>query len=443
MARAAGLAVLTLPQLAKPAAITVPSIPIPIPGSVPDTTNVSSLNNTLQQVCGQLQVTAVLTAAQTDLARTCSFLADPAAPPGALAAAYTALLGQQINALDPQIKLLDSRSDGLYERLAALRQGTQDTDAGTNVAGGGASADATTLLDGKLGLFASGKITSARKTYTTNSFSYGIHDSVVTVGTDYRFMDSLVAGLAYTGSSTNVPFSYNLGSMKLQENGINLYTSLYKGGFYLDVLGGYGISRLDSTRNVSFSNTTSSTTVDQQAFGHSHVRHVWAGLSLGDELAWRNFTLTPEGSLTFHQARLDAYTESMSQPSAPGGGLALSYGATTVPSLQARAGLAAALTVSTPWGVLQPRLHGAYVRELRNTATTYTTSFASAAGLGAASPILLQGDAPASRFFENGAGLNATFGHGLSAFFDYEQLSSAKYVSSHTLFLGVRYQPGL
>jgi hypothetical protein len=435
MVRAAGLVVLTLPHVARPATLT--PVPIPIPGGVPVTQNVSSLNNTLQQVCALVQGASIRTTAQQDLAQTCSFLADPAALPGALRTAYMTMLGQQINALEPQIKMLEGSSDGLRERLTELRDGGR-----VSPVLGGSSGDQTTLLDGRLGLFVNGKLTSAWKNYGDNSFAYGIHDSSVTLGTDYRFTDSLVAGLAYTGSDTHIPFSENLGRMDLRENGINLYTSLYRGTFYLDALAGYGISSLDSVRNLSFTNTTTGETVNQQALGRSHVRHLWAGLSLGDQLSWRAFSLTPEGSLTFRQARLEPFTETMSQSAAPGSGLALAYGATTVPSLQARVGLSTGVTLSTPFGVLQPQAHGAYVRELRDAPATFTASFAAVESLGGTtSPIQIQSDDPDRHYFTCGGGLTATFAHGLSAFFDYERVSAARFLSSHTLSLGVRYQP--
>lgn len=442
---AANLAVLGVPQLSKAADGPLPQVPIPIPAPVAVTPNLSSANTTLRQVCGLVQGASNLTAAQRDLARTCSFLEDPNASPGAIGTAYQALIGQQINALQPVFELFEFRTDDLIDRLEDLRE--DDKDGVPRGAHGGGSGDAATFLDGKLGLWASGKFESADKNYSSNAFAYSIHDNTATVGADYRISDSLVAGLAYTGSSIDVPFSANLGRMTLSENGFNLYTSFYRGSFYADLLAGYGNSALDSTRNLSFTNTTTPETVNQQAVGHSTVRNLLAGISIGDTLTWRRwhmFSVTPEASLTYRQAHLDAFTETVSQPDGPGSGLALSYGDTTLESLQLSAGVRLGLTLSTPWGVVQPQLHSDYVSELLDSPSTFTASFAAAANLGgaAATPIAIQSDVPDNHFFSTGASLSMTFTHGITAFFDYDFLTGTRYISAHTISIGVRYQPG-
>lgn len=445
MVWAANVAVFALPPLARAAGPSLPEVPIPIPPGVSVTPNLAAANTTLSQVCGLVQGASHPTAAQLDLAHTCSFLENPTAPAAAVGAAYQSLMGQQINALQPEFQLFEFRTDDLLNRLDDLRQ--SGAEPFTAAAHGGGSGDATTFLDGKLGLWADGKFQSADKNYSTNAFAYSIHQNAVTVGADYRITNSLVAGLGYTGSNTDVPFTANLGRMSLSENGVNLYTSYYRGTMYADLLAGYGNSTLQSTRNLNFSNTTTGQTVNQQAVGNSTVRNFFAGVSAGDTLSWRswrNFYLTPEVSLTYRQAHLNPFTESATEPNAPGSGLVLSYASATLESLQLSGGVRIGLTLNTPWGVVQPQLHSAYVAELLDSPTTFNASFAAAASLGggAATPIAIESDLPDSHFFSSGASISVTFTHGWSAFFDYDFLTGTHYVSDHTINLGVRYQTG-
>jgi len=168
---------------------------------------------------------------------------------------------------------------------------------------------------------------------------------------------------------------------------------------------------------------------------------MWAGISAGDELTWGNFVVTPEGSLNWHEIRLRGFTESMSAPGMPGGGLALSYADAVVPSMQGRLNLRVGYTWSTPWGVLVPQVHYSFIREFRNRADTFTARFAvTDTQSNTDTPAYIRTDSPEGHYFANGAGFTAQFVHGISAFFDYEQLRTLKTIKSHEFSFGVRYE---
>jgi uncharacterized protein YhjY with autotransporter beta-barrel domain len=406
-----------------------------------------------------------LTAAQRDLAQQCAFFADPNASPTSLGTGYAAILGQQLDALGPQVKTFASGQDmGLTQRLAQLRQGEQGVSlsglglqgihglpASATLAdllplGGGAGSPA--FLNGRLGLFINGNYREGSKDATANSFAFDVNNTSVTAGADYRCTDWLVAGLAYEGGVTHFDYTsslgYNLGYMDLRNNGLNLYASIYKGSFYLDLLAGYGLSHLNSDRHLAYTNTTVNTTIEQYAMGSSQLHNLSAGMSVGGELHWHALEVNPEGSLTYHESNLGAYTEAMSHPTDTGGGLALSYAKTDLSSLQARVGLHVGTTLSTPWGVLQPQIHGAYVRELHTASDTFTARFAAAEGLGGGgdTPLYLQTDTSRNHYFADGAGVRATLARGFSAFIDYEQLRALAGVKSNEFSFGVRFQAG-
>jgi uncharacterized protein YhjY with autotransporter beta-barrel domain len=365
------------------------------------------------------------------------------------------------------VKTFASGQDmSLTERLAQLRQGAQGVSlsglslqgfhglpAGASLAdllplGGGAGAGSPAFLDGRLGVFLNGDYKEGSKAATANSFEFGVNNISVTAGVDYRCTDWLVAGLAYEGGVAHFDYTgnlgYNLGYMDLRNNGLNLYASIYKGSFYLDLLAGYGLSHLNNDRHLSYTNTTANTTVEQYAMGDTQLHNLSAGMSLGGELGWRALVVNPEASLSYHESHLGAYTETMSHPTDNGGGLALSYAKADVPSLQARLGLHVGTTLRTSWGVLQPQIHGAYVRELRTASDTFTARFAAAESLGGGgdTPLYLQTDTSRNHYFATGAGVRATLAHGFSAFFNYEQLIALAGITSHEFSFGVRFQAG-
>ncbi|HKT71411.1 MAG TPA: autotransporter outer membrane beta-barrel domain-containing protein [Steroidobacteraceae bacterium] len=436
----------------------VPAAP-PLPPNA--TPNITSIANALQQSCGALANASAggLSSDQQDLLRRCTFFLGPPGSGSALAAAYNAVVGQQVNALGPQAKKFASlQQDNVTSRLAELRHGsagislsgsnplTSDvpllaaTDPTAYVPAGGA-AGTPALLDGRLGAFVNGSIKTGSKANSRNSFAFDIDDKSVTVGADYRITEWLVAGAAYAGGKTQVKFDNDLGRLDLDAKGVNLYASVYRSSYYIDVTAGYGWTDLATDRHLSYTEGGGAT-IDQHALGKSHIHDLWAGINIGDVLSYGGVTLGPEASFNFHEIRLDGFAEAMSQPTLPGAGLALRYGAAVVPSMQGRVGLHLGYTISTSWGVFEPRIHGAFIREFRNHADTFSAQLAAAADVPGSGTAFIHTDTPEGHYFANGAGFTAQLRHGLSAFFDFEQLKTLKTIKAHEFSFGVRYQVG-
>jgi hypothetical protein len=429
--------------------------------------NITAMVGAWVTMCNQQpSLTSALPLAElTDLAQQCAFTLSPSTPPTTLAGVLTAIVGQQMNVLGPlNRKFASLQQDDLTERLRELRHGAQGISLvgldlrgsdGQLLAANGASVldflpDAATdggsapsFLDRRLGLFVNGGLRVGSEAGTPDTFASDIHNNSITVGADYRITDWLVTGAAYATGQTRVIFAGDLGRVDLHENGFSLYTSFYGSSFYLDLLAGYGVSALTTERHLQFTNTLNGSNIDQQAIGRSHLHDLWAGFDLGKELYWRALFVTPEAALTYRQARLDPFGESMSQPNAPGTVYALSYESTTMSSLQAQLGLHLGGTLSTRWGVFQPQLHGAFIRELRGHPDALPATFTAALHLpGATDEAYLASDVPDSHYFAVGAGIHATFGKGLAGFFDYEALAGLTNIKNHQLSLGVRYNVG-
>jgi outer membrane autotransporter protein len=398
--------------------------------------------------------------AQADLADRCVYFQNSAADTPGLGSAYNAILGQQINALGPQTKKFGTlQQDNLAARLAELRHGVRGPsvsgltvmgdDGAPLVSGGqlsdylpaGASGDGNgEWLDGRLGVFANGSIKSGSKRASKNSFAFDISDDSATLGADYRITKNIVVGIAAGGGQTTTDFANSLGRLELRAKGVSLYASSYGDSYYVDVILGYGVPHLDTTRHIAYADPSGD--VDQSAFGRSTIHDLWSGMSVGRPFDWGAFSLTPEGSINYHEIRLAQFSETMSDPDAAGSGLGLTFGRAVVPSLQGRAGLRAAYVFSGPFGVFEPNIHGTFIREFRNHPDDFSARFTNAPE-GTEGAAILQTDPPEGHYFANGGGVNFQLAHSIAGFVDYEQLKTLKTIKSHEFSFGLRYQFGL
>jgi uncharacterized protein YhjY with autotransporter beta-barrel domain len=423
----------------------------------PPTPNENSLYTYLNAICPPpASPTSAFTPtpAQEDLALQCRyFMSQPHT-----AMALLPILGMQINALGPETKKFGSlQQDNVTARLAEVRHGatgvslsglTLVRDDGTVVAsntsgisdflpGGGSGDGNGEWFDGRLGIFANGDIQEGSKTrLTAGNYAFNVKNDSVTVGADYRIGQQFVVGAAYASGKTRTDFENSMGRLDLNAKGVNLYASVFGETYYVDLLAGYGEPRLDTDRHIQYAD------VDQDAYGSTHLHDLWTGLSAGRPFNWGAFALTPEGSVNYHEIRLSEFSETMSQPGAPGSGLGLTFGNASVPSLQARAGLRAAYTVSTSWGVFEPNVHGTFIREFRDYSDTFNAQFESASQSSSNLAYVLHTDPPEAHYTANGGGIAFHLAHSIAGFIDYEELHTLRTIKSHEFSFSLRYQLG-
>jgi outer membrane autotransporter protein len=459
---------LCLPNTGRAQKIVLPKNPTP---------NEKSFAAYMQTVCTQLEALGsasatgtaappgtTLTPGQQDLAARCLFFQNPNSSPAALTTGYQAILGQQINALGPQtFKFGSLQQDNLTSRLADIRRGatgasitglTITRDDGSVLSngnsrisdflpGGASGDDNAAWLDGKLGVFVNGSLQLGSKRPSKNSDAFDIKDYSVTIGADYRIGQQFVVGVAVGQGKTNIDFASNLGRMDMTATGVSVYASYYSETFYLDALAGYGQPKLDTDRHIQYAETPGPGMVDQDAYGSTHLHDLWAGISTGRPFNWGAFAVTPQGSLNWHEIRLSEFSETMSDPNGPGSGLGLTFGNATVASEQARAGLLAAYTISTSWGVFEPHAHATWIREFRNHPIDFGAQFENAPSGDSAAAAALQTDPPETHYTAYGGGLNFQLAHAVAGYFDYEELRTLKTIKSHQFTLGIRYQVGM
>lgn len=374
----------------------------------------------------------------------CNLLARGAIQdPAATAQALTALTPDQIlaprNASVEQVRAglgaVALRMEGLRsaqrantpELIAAqiLRQAT----------GGGASAD----LDlGRGGIFLNLKYLDTeqdRNPYTTGYDQDGVR---LTLGADYRFQDNLILGLFANYASADTSYRLKKGDMETKTWGLGLYGTYYwdNGGFIEGSLG-YDTHDYDLTRRIEYSIAVDGvrTDVRQRATSDPDGRTFYASLGGGYHLEQQAFTLTPSLKLNYLRTHLDAYSERLSDPSAPGGGMGVAFESQTYESFTSRLGFTVSRAFSSGSGVWVPQLSLDWVHEFSGDQDRLQARFVSDLS---GTPLLLTTLSPDRNYFDLGVALSGQFAQGRSAFISINKLLGYEDVEHYTITGGVR-----
>ncbi len=294
--------------------------------------------------------------------------------------------------------------------------------------GGGSSADS---LISRLGVYSNGH--SAWQAYDAQGLNPGFKyfDSKAMVGVDYRFTDNFIAGLSgsYIGSDSQL--NNNAGSIDSEGYSFAIYSSFYMNDkFYIDGTFAYSGQNHESSRNVFYtgSNQVARGDVDSDTYS--------AGLVAGYNFSYKGLTITPTMRWMYRDIQIDGYTESLSDPTGPGSGLALAIGEQEYESLTGNFGAQISYAWSQPWGILVPTISGEFIHEFSNSPEQFNVRFVNApTGTGAFTLSTSETD---SDYASVSAGVSAQFSHGFSAFFNYEKILGLKNLTSDAVAMGIR-----
>ena len=352
----------------------------------------------------------------------------------------------------PAFNVEANPSRAIAGRLSALRQGARGITAGDlrldidgkavassrplglDGRGGGASADAPGSAGG-LGAFVNGSFGFGDKDGTERESGFDFEAGLATAGVDYRFTDSLVAGLAASYSRTTTDFEAGLGDADTQRYGLSLYATNYWGALYVDLLAGFAWNVYDMTRRISYGAGpgagagAAGVAVDLTALGDTDGPQYTVNVGTGYEFRAAGFSVTPFLRLEFTGLHIDGYTESGAS------GLDLTVKSQDVFSLQQALGGQLARPFSTPIAVLVPSVRAEWRHEFLDSKRRITAKYAN-------DPFniffSIPTDGPDRDFFALAAGLSAQFPQGIAAFFNYDTVLGLRDVTSHNFTGGVR-----
>ncbi len=347
--------------------------------------------------------------------------------------------------------------NNLNTRFAELRQGARGASIrGLTLVNDGRSLQLATLGDlfrkdpgaddevgkdfARWGFFATGMVDRGGFSANGTRPGFDFHNESLTAGVDYRFTDNFVAGaaLGYNQNSSNL--DQNLGKLSVDGYSLNGYFSWYhdndfyvEGSLVLDWLN-YDLQRNITYQIANLSNT-GMTSVDQTATASPNGNQSSIALSVGKDFNRGAWAASPYMRLVYSHLRLDGFTESASNPGAPGAGLITSVASRSLDSNLGVIGGRISYTTSFDWGILIPNAMLEWNHEFRNDPQTIVTRFVYDP---TQTPIVITDKPPDNSYFNVGIGLNAVLPGGRSGYFSWEHLVGFAGAHENRFSLGIR-----
>ena len=299
-----------------------------------------------------------------------------------------------------------------------------------SAAGGGASADSPFS---RLAFFANGDVGFGDKDATALETGFDYDSRAITVGLDYRISDNAFVGAALGYNTADADLDAGAGNLETDGYSVSVFGSFYPSDqFYVDAALVYGENDFDQSRNINFNLGTQ---VNQVASSRPDGDYLSGSLGGGYSMNNGAWTYGPHARLAFTRSDIDAFTETMSNPAAAGGGLALSIGKQDFRSTTLALGGSVSYAMSTSWGVLLPTATAEYVHEFSNDGDSITGTFRDDPTATAFNLALDDGDKNYARV---GVGASAQFAQGRSAFIFYQTLLGYEDLTSHSISAGLR-----
>ena len=261
----------------------------------------------------------------------------------------------------------------------------------------------------------------------------------ITAGIDYRYSDSLILGMALGYNSQDSDVENDLGSLDSSGWSVSGYATMFKGdSWYADGVFTWTRNDYDFDRRVRYdigSLTGGTTRVDQVASGSTDGDQLGLTFSFGRDFSYGAWNVGPYARAEYTSIDFDRYTERMSDPDAPGGGLAMEVEDRELTSTLGVLGGKASYTVSTSWGVLMPNLQVEWLHEFEDDPDALITRFVNDP---TGTAILIPSDTVDQNYFNVGLGLSGVFASGRSAYLYYEHRAGQSDYSLDSLAIGVR-----
>ncbi len=176
--------------------------------------------------------------------------------------------------------------------------------------GGGGNDEDSRLLSDRWGVFVNGTFSLGDRSRRGNEIAFDFDSWGLTAGTDYRFDNGAVAGLAAGYSSYSADFTQDTGSLDGDTWSLQAFGTFdLRENLYVDATLGYSETDFDIDRVVDLSGIGNLTRSVAQ--GSTDARQVSASLSLNYRIQLDNaWTITPYGEFNYADTRIDAYSES-------------------------------------------------------------------------------------------------------------------------------------
>lgn len=417
--------------------------------------------NALDNACPALAAMppGQLTPGQQDLLQRCSeVIAGASGDPSHVPPALTQMLNNKVLPQRTQaLGVQQGQLGNLNTRFAELRQGVHGASAqGLAMVNDGRSLPLATFGElfrkdpkaddeigrdfARWGFFATGMVEHGGYSANSQSPGFDFDNDSLTAGVDYRFTDSFVAGVAAGYNHNSTQLDQSVGHLGVDGYSLNGYFTWYHNdAFYVEGSVVLDWLNYDLQRNIAYQIAnlagTGTTDVKQTATASPDGHQTALSLSVGRDFNHGAWALSPYLRAVYSRLSLDGFSETASDPGAPGAGLVTSVESRSLSNALGVIGGRLSHTTSFDWGVLIPNATLEFNHEFRNDPQTIVTRFVFDP---TQTPITLTDQPPDSSYFNVGIGLNAVFPNGRSGFIAWEHLVGFAGAHENRFSLGIR-----
>ena len=318
---------------------------------------------------------------------------------------------------------------------------------GPTTGGGGGDPSSISAIT-RLGFFVNGSLRRGSQDTTTYETPFDYRANSITAGVDYRFTDKLIFGVAVGHSNGTTNFTDGSGRLDSNSNSISFYGTYYQQAFYVDLMGTFAHINYDADRTTSFSiesgtgagaNNCAATECTVDATGSTGARQLAFAANVGYSFNNGALTWGPDVAVNYTHIHVNGFTENDPEQS----GLSMVYGDDAGESLLAKVGGHLSYAIKVPFGVILPEARAHYVHEFENGQRALSVHFGADpdanSSSGPVSNFVVFTDPPDRSYYDYAAGVSAQFAFGISAFVDYNAVTSPDQ-RVHEVAFGLRFE---
>lgn len=357
-----------------------------------------------------------------------------------------------------------SQLSSLATRLSVLRWGVSGLRSVRNVTdddrdillaaaarslGSGASADVPDDFN-RWGSFIDASYGYGSKDPTDLEDAFDFDGEEITVGVDYRFTPSLVAGAIVGYSAKEIDFDSSLSIVDggIKSDGFSgLLFGMWEGAnAYASLSVGYQVLTHDTTRRITYpSQNPSVQSVDSTARSKADSGTVMATANAG--YSWRlgAFSIDPALDVVYSDTTIDAFTET-SVDNLRGAGndpFNLHVAEQSIESFDVSPSIKLQYVFTPSFGVIIPYVVGRYHFELSDDAHVISTRYADALGqlFGSSdTDFAVSTDIPDDEYYTLAGGFTVVLPHGLNGFVQYLEVFDFDAYSDSVITAGFRFE---
>lgn len=298
---------------------------------------------------------------------------------------------------------------------------TQNEDPGNDGAG---------LLGSPWGIFANASVGGGDRDATNRASGFDYDRFDLSVGADYRFNETWVAGGAFGYSSLSSDLDGNGGSVDSDSFSILGYASYsHPGGTYVDGILSYSGVDFDQDRRIAF--TVGGTTVNEIASSETESDQFGFDVSIGHAFNNGAWVITPSAAIRYLDTGIDAFQETGADE------FNVSVEDQELESLVAAFSLNVSRNISTAGGILVPYGQLTWNYETEDSADALVVRLVSDVSQ---TPFIVVGDERDSSYGNLDLGLTWVRPGGFQGYVAYTRLFGLEFFSDHGITFGGRWE---